>query len=306
MNQQLLDELPILIEVSLKILVNCFGAFANSRKLLCGRVTKRYLSLSEVRISKFEKKKNKEEEGRNDLKKQKNMKSFQTATQITSQDILESFLVGHNLLWNQITRFSFAGSNPRIEESHSEWCEQNERQRITLRNKYSVEKLYKVKEDVVSTSSLDIGARRGTLVAVIKKQDPMGDSNRWFVDNGSIQGFLPKQNLERLAIWKRESLGSIGSAGTNGTSGSTSPASTPDLICMDSPEKDLKSNLPIQKQNQVYRNLEETLLEVDNENEKHYEITKSSSTITDCGQINDQRYQNLKDVVSISFVCSLK
>ncbi|XP_076245277.1 rho guanine nucleotide exchange factor 37 isoform X2 [Calliopsis andreniformis] len=208
LTHQLLEELPILIDAATKILVECISAFAQARKLLCGKITKRYLTLCE------------------------------TSTQLSTQDILESFLVNHSLLWNQITRFAFAGSNPRVEEAESVWCPQSERQRITLRKKYSSDKLYVVTENIVSTSSLDMGAVYGTLVAVIKKQDPMGDATRWFVDNGVTQGFLPAKVLQ-LQQMPQAAL-SYETTSTNKVINQPMP----DLICMDSPEKELKSISP--------------------------------------------------------------
>ena len=179
---------------------------------------------------------------------------------------MESFLVNHNLLWNQITRFAFAGSNTRIEEPQSMWCLQSEKQRITLTNKYPSDKLYIVTENIASTSSLDIGAACGTLVAVIKKQDPMGDTSRWFVDNGVAQGFLPAKSLQIQQVPQVESPNEvIYSDGCSNTSMS-------DLICMDSPEKevkttsqshleellDLNTNKEIKNENHYYGNIEQT------------------------------------------------
>lgn len=138
-------------------------------------------------------------------------------------------------MWNQITRFAFAGSNPRIEEAGSAWCPQSERQRTTLKNKYSNDKLYIVTENIVSTSSLDMGAARGTLVAVIKKQDPMGDASRWFVDNGMAQGFLPAKVLQH------QQMPRIASLDETATTNKLCNTPMPDLICMDSPEKEQKT-----------------------------------------------------------------
>ncbi|OAD59449.1 Dynamin-binding protein [Eufriesea mexicana] len=188
-----------------------------------------------------------------------------SSTQLSSQDILESFLVNHNLLWNQITRFAFAGTNPRIEEEQSTWCPQSERQRISLKNKYSSDKLYVVTQNIVSTSSLDMGAARGTLVAVIKKQDPMGDVSRWFVDNGVAQGFLPAKCLQIQQVSQIELSNEVP------TSNKYNNMSMPDLICMDSPEKepeaisqlnlqnllDLDVNNVIKKEPEYYGNIEQ-------------------------------------------------
>ncbi|XP_060822465.1 dynamin-binding protein-like isoform X1 [Bombus pascuorum] len=236
LTHQLVEELPIVIDAGTKVLVDCVSAFAQARKLLCGKITKRYLSLCE------------------------------TSTQLSRSDILESFLVNHNLLWNQITRFAFAGLNSRIEETQSTWCPQGERQRIALRKKYSSDKLYVVTENVISTSSLDMGAAYGTLVAVIKKQDPMGDATRWFVDNGVAQGFLPSKSLQLQPVPQAELPNEVT---TSDRYSNTSVSSN--LICMDSPEKEIKTtsqshlkelldlniNEDIKKENHYYGNIEQ-------------------------------------------------
>lgn len=179
---------------------------------------------------------------------------------------MESFLVNHSLLWNQITRFAFAGLNSRIEEAQSTWCPQGERQRIALRKKYSSDKLYVVTENIASTSSLDMGAAHGTLVAVIKKQDPMGDATRWFVDNGVAQGFLPSKSLQLQQVTQAELPNE---ATTSDRYSNTSVSSN--LICMDSPEKEIKTtsqshlkelldlniNEDAKKENHYYGNIEQ-------------------------------------------------
>lgn len=48
LNQQLLEELPILLDAATNILVNCINTFASARKLLNGKITKQYLTLCEV------------------------------------------------------------------------------------------------------------------------------------------------------------------------------------------------------------------------------------------------------------------
>ncbi|XP_077258973.1 rho guanine nucleotide exchange factor 38 [Temnothorax americanus] len=208
LNQQLLEELPILLDAAANILVNCINAFAGARKLLNGRITKQYLTLCE------------------------------TSPHISSQDVLESFLVNHNLIWNQITRFAFAGANTRIDEGQSQLCKQTEEQRSSLREKYTAVKLYVVVEDVVSTSTLEVDAARGTLIGVIKKQDPMGNTARWYVDTGVTQGFLPSQKLRpvrrQAQIMNNDpTVSDIAAAGRK----SSSP---PNLMSLDSPEKEIK------------------------------------------------------------------
>lgn len=143
--------------------------------------------------------------------------------------------MNHNLIWNQITRFTFAGTNPRVDDEGQAQCVQAERQKSILREKYAADKLYIVIEDVASTSTLDIGAMRGTLVAVIKKQDPMGDSARWYVDSGATQGFLPSQKLKPV----QQSQPRDCTATTDIVASRKSP---PNLMSLDSPEKEIKKS----------------------------------------------------------------
>lgn len=48
LNQQLLEELPILLESAIDILHTCVKAFTNARKLFNGKIMKQYIVISEV------------------------------------------------------------------------------------------------------------------------------------------------------------------------------------------------------------------------------------------------------------------
>ncbi|XP_011157472.1 dynamin-binding protein isoform X2 [Solenopsis invicta] len=205
LNQQLLEELPILLNAAANILVNCINVFAGARKLLSGKITKQYLTLCE------------------------------TSPHLSSQDVLESFLVSHDSIWNQVTRFAFAGTNPRTGESQSRVCKQTEEQRSSLREKYTADKLYVVVEDIASTSALDVDAARGTLIGVIKKQDPMGNTARWYVDTGVTQGFLPSQKLRPVQRQNQHH-----DQTTDVTAAERKSSSPPNLMSLDSPEKEIK------------------------------------------------------------------
>lgn len=191
------------------------------------------------------------------------------------KDILESFLVNHNLLWNQIARFSFGGTNLRTEEEKEELCPQGEKERILLTKKYPRDKLYVLKENVTKTTSLDLGAVKGSLVAVIKNQDPMGDTTKWLIDNGTVKGFLPANKLTPLQQIqepiKQASLESNTNRNTNSMS---------DLISMVSPEKEVKPLSESNLQSLLYLNIDEEL----NTNQIYSNVEEISTT---------QPYQNL-------------
>ena len=53
-----------------------------------------------------------------------------------------------------------------------------------LRSKYPPDHLFMVKGRCDIKEPLDLAANSGLIVAVIKKEDPMGNTSRWFVDAG--------------------------------------------------------------------------------------------------------------------------
>ena len=61
---------------------------------------------------------------------------------------------------------------------------QSDSQRMYVRQMYPVSRLYHVTADHTASQIMDVTLPRGTLVAIIKEGDPMGNKERWFVDNG--------------------------------------------------------------------------------------------------------------------------
>ena len=59
--------------------------------------------------------------------------------------------------------------------------------RTFLRGKYAAAKLYQSRELYTPKDALDIAVNPGDLVGIIQKKDPMGNTKRWFVDNGITQ-----------------------------------------------------------------------------------------------------------------------
>lgn len=190
--------------------------------------------------------------------------------------------MNHNLIWNQITRFAFAGANNRVDESQSQLCKQTEEQRSLLREKYTADKLYVVVEDVISTSTLDVDAARGTLIGVIKKQDPMGNTTRWYVDTGVIQGFLPSQKLR--PVQRQTQIMNHDSTMSNVTAVGKKSSSPPNLMSLDSPEKEIKKMSSSHLQD---------LLSLDQETK----INHNYSNVVEIPKV--QVYQNVHSTVSI-------
>lgn len=54
----------------------------------------------------------------------------------------------------------------------------------SLRTKYHPDQLYMVSGRCDIKEPLDLAANSGLIVSVIKREDPMGNTARWFVDAG--------------------------------------------------------------------------------------------------------------------------
>lgn len=158
---------------------------------------------------------------------------LQSANQVTLKNILESFLVNHNLLYNQISRLKSPITNFEIEEGPNKLSPQSERLRSHLKSHYSPQKLYIVTENIEGATSLDLSAITGTWVAVIKEKDPTGDVSKWFVDNGTKKGFLPSRCLKPLRNLQQGNQNQVES----------SQSSTSDLISLESPVKESKAKV---------------------------------------------------------------
>lgn len=62
--------------------------------------------------------------------------------------------------------------------------------KLQLRQTYPVDKLFTVSCDHNTADAMDIKANSGDLVAVLVQKDPMGNKERWFVDNGGELLFI--------------------------------------------------------------------------------------------------------------------
>jgi len=63
-------------------------------------------------------------------------------------------------------------------------------QRVYVTQQYLPGKLFRVSETHIAMDSMDISVCGGDVVGVVMEKDPMGNKERWFVDNGGeILGF---------------------------------------------------------------------------------------------------------------------
>ena len=78
--------------------------------------------------------------------------------------------------------------------------------RTFLRGKYAAAKLYQSRELYTPKDALDIAANPGDLVGIIQKKDPMGNTKRWFVDNGITQVTFTKKDAFMNCTIRKKSI----------------------------------------------------------------------------------------------------
>ena len=63
---------------------------------------------------------------------------------------------------------------------------QTEAEKARVCTNYNEPQLYVVTQNVTASQQMDLALVKGCVVAVIKESDPMGNRDRWFIDNGGL------------------------------------------------------------------------------------------------------------------------
>jgi len=190
LNSQLLDELPVVTVHGYSIYRRCLASFLHARKLLVGRTKKELLDLTEMpEIANL--KGNIDEDFHASYSKA--LERFSSVSLISKSFRFTRGGEGSN---------SPSTTPPRkasiIKPSHSPadgMVVQSRETVNTLRSKYSADQLCMVMARCDVKEPLDLSANAGLIVGIMKKEDPMGNTNRWFVDAGEVRGFLPAKHL---------------------------------------------------------------------------------------------------------------
>ncbi|XP_061166815.1 dynamin-binding protein-like [Saccostrea echinata] len=182
LNAQLLDELPKLYSLSLHLLQDCIAAFVQAQREY---INQRSLQLSDTL----------------------DLPSLLSST----DNLMENFNIGHVAVVDKMSCLSFIpkGFNPKVdalkqpdkkgkrpslvEEMASS---QAQSQKVYLQQKFPAEKLYRVLQNYTASDLMDLSLNAGDLVGVVQDKDPMGNKDRWFVDNGAAKGFIPSRLLQ--------------------------------------------------------------------------------------------------------------
>ncbi|KAK0068512.1 dynamin-binding protein, partial [Biomphalaria pfeifferi] len=187
MNAQLLDELPKFYNHAFNLLKHCISAFVLARRDFMDQSLKENCVLLEL-------------------------PSMQS-----KGSTIETFNIRHTTAFDQMSLLSFIprGYNPRVDAIKADKAKlrgklpidngtlhvphnvitqsgsQTEEQKQHLIQKYLSDKLFTVIHTYNASDIMDISLTEGSLVGVVKELDPMGNKERWFVDDGVNKGFIP-------------------------------------------------------------------------------------------------------------------
>ncbi|XP_067655097.1 dynamin-binding protein-like [Haliotis asinina] len=208
MNAQLLDELPKLFHLAFQMLTDCMGAFTKAQKTFTDQTLKATYTLVQLPLL------------------------------LTSDaSVIETFNMNHSTALDRVSTLMFIprGFNPKMDSikpdkklkrmsldqgstgrtvpAAGSSSPQSDSQRVYLRQLYPTAKLYRVGYTYSALDLMDLSLNEGIMVGVIKDQDPMGNKDKWFVDDGVNKGFVPKKIL---SPWSGEVPGGgVGGAGSS-------------------------------------------------------------------------------------------
>ncbi|KAK3102404.1 hypothetical protein FSP39_011155 [Pinctada imbricata] len=185
LNAQLLDELPKLYSLSLSLLQDCVTSFVRAQQEYANSL---FLHMSDML----------------------DLPSLLTH----GENVVEMFNIQHVAMVDRLSMLSFIpkGFNPKVDAAVKSGDKklskrqslintdtpnpQLDSQRVFLRQRYSPDQLFRVAQTYTAIDMMDLSLQEGDLVGVVMKKDPMGNRERWFVDNATTKGFVPSHILQ--------------------------------------------------------------------------------------------------------------
>ena len=228
LNQQLLQDLPMFTSFGVEIFTNCIVAFITFYKKFIGNIVKQMLEL--LRLPPIE--------GSNINCSNDIVETFQVKHNLIAKKLVEDFHIVPNNIFPQVMNSQTLASaaldkhklmkNSKLlntTKNKTNYQTKENRLAILSNSKISRDAIYIVNESFEPNDVLDLFALKEDIVVVIKKKDPTGLSNRWFVDNGNQKGFLPASILVRYEP-KSSSFASADGALKSNTSLTSNPSSS--------------------------------------------------------------------------------
>lgn len=186
LNAQLLDELPLLCQFAQQLFKDCICCYNRSQGNFYDNIVKKMYTLLTLPF-----------------------------LMSMPDNILDSFQVLHSNAVDMLSNLGFIprGFGPKVMDNKPERklsrqfrITQSEQEtpvnqfqeashKADVLQKYQGDKLYLVVTQYNGSDNMEISVNVGDVVGVIKEQDPMGNKEKWFVDNGAAKGFIPKSVL---------------------------------------------------------------------------------------------------------------
>ncbi|XP_041466815.1 dynamin-binding protein-like isoform X2 [Lytechinus variegatus] len=182
LNIQLKDELPRLCSMSMALFKSCVISFIEAERDHINSTLKRLYPLIELSIVKST--------DMTDI-----MSDFESSHQEASEGMLIYSFVPRNFdrkVDKTDKKSKKPYTEPKVPASKPPSSKaQSESQRQSVLSRYPTGRVYQVKTNFIAQQPMDISVYKGNIVGIIKEQDPTGSSDRWYVDSGASQGFVP-------------------------------------------------------------------------------------------------------------------
>lgn len=218
LNTQLIDELPPLIRLSTEIFNNSLAAFLKIKKLFIGRTAQSLLNLLNLPLMTSSTASSAAEVQEtfnvkfnlllDDLSRDFTLLSpvLLTATHYAPSASHATFTPtsskGHTKgsRARNASPMKFpprpASSSPFAASSSSQQpIPQTTNDREKIFAQFHPQNIYVTSEDYWSIAKMDVSVKKGDIVGVLVRKNPMGSDLQWFVDTGHAKGFLPRKIL---------------------------------------------------------------------------------------------------------------
>nr|CAB3239231.1 dynamin-binding protein-like [Phallusia mammillata] len=193
LNQQLLDELPQLCELSKSLLQMCstifvelYIEFQKDTEEELASILALLTQTESLMVT---------EPVQDDFEKAYRSLHNQAIIDLSQYSIVPPSFGALTTSLRRISNGSFNKVKPVKDEPSSPHLQQSLENRNLLISKFSPESLYVANQQWQPNNEVDLHCNVNELLAVMKKQDPMGNTDRWFVDSGVVKGFVPVKIL---------------------------------------------------------------------------------------------------------------
>ncbi|XP_022096440.1 dynamin-binding protein-like isoform X2 [Acanthaster planci] len=189
LNIQLKDELPKLCDMGLSLFKSCVVSFVEAERDHINSTLKKLYPLLELSIVK--------NNSTVDI-----MKTFETSHLVAIEGMHKFSFVPKSLDMKKSDRRTAYGTNseptPPPSAPRPDPSSQSEKQKASVNSRYPANRIYLVSTDFSAQQPMDMSVKKGEIVGIIKEQDPTGSGQKWYVDNGASQGFIPSSILQAV------------------------------------------------------------------------------------------------------------